>query len=41
VNEGMGGNFEYSRSHGAAQKDLDAIITGGWDLVFWGFSSQI
>ncbi len=25
--------------HGAAQKDLDTIIAGGWDLVF--FSSQI
>ncbi len=31
MNEGIGGDFGYS--HGAAQKDLDTIITGGRDLV--------
>ncbi len=35
MNEGLGGHFGYSRSHGAAQKDLDTIIAGGWDLVFF------
>ncbi len=33
-------DFGYSRSHGTAQKDLDAIITGGWDLVV-AFSSNV
>ncbi len=35
MNEGLGGHFGYSRSHGAAQKVLDTIIAGGWDLVFF------
>ncbi len=33
MNEGIGGDLGYSRSHGTAQKDLETIITGGWDLV--------
>ncbi len=33
MNEGIGGNFRHTRSHGTAHMYLDTMIAGGWDLV--------
>ncbi len=41
MNEGIGGDFRYSRSHGTAHMYLDTMIAGGWDLVVVVFSNLI